>query len=47
MKESIIAKLILKDDKYACVFADKIILESQETDEWYAYSEDIVVLKEC
>lgn len=37
MKDSIIAKLTLKDDKYACAFADKIILESQETDEWYEY----------
>ena len=37
MKDSIIAKLTTKDDKYACAFADKIILESQETDEWYEY----------
>lgn len=31
MEEGIIAKLTLKDDKYACAFADKIILESQES----------------
>lgn len=31
MEEGIIAKLIFKDDKYACAFADKIILESRET----------------
>ncbi|MDD7771338.1 MAG: SufBD protein [Firmicutes bacterium] len=37
MKESIIARLTLKDDKYACAFADKIISESQDTDEWYEY----------
>ena len=37
MEEGIIAKLTLKDDKYACAFADKIILESQETDKWYEY----------
>ena len=33
----IITKLTTKDDKYACAIADKIISESQETDEWYAY----------
>lgn len=32
MKENIIAKLTVKDDKCACAFADKIISESQETD---------------
>ena len=37
MKESILAKLTRKDDKYACAFADKIISESQETDAWYEY----------
>ena len=37
MKDSIIAKLTSKDDKYACAFADKIILESKDTDEWYGY----------
>ena len=37
MKDSIIAKLTSKDDKYACAFADKIILESKDTDEWYEY----------
>lgn len=34
MKENIVAKLTAKDDKYACAIADKIISESQETDEW-------------
>ena len=37
MKESMITKLTLKDDKYACALADKIISESQETDAWYEY----------
>lgn len=37
MKENVIAKLTVKDDKCACAFADKIISESQETDEWYEY----------
>ena len=31
--QDIIAKLTAKDDKYACAMADKIISESQETDE--------------
>ena len=37
MKESILTKLTIKDDKCACAFADKIISESQNTDEWYEY----------
>ena len=44
MKESIIAKLTLKDDKYARALADKIISESRETDEWYAYFDDFASL---
>ena len=44
MKESIIAKLTLKDDKYACSLADKIISQSQETDEWYEYFADFASL---
>ena len=35
--QDIIAKLTIKDDKYACAIADKIISESQDTDEWYEY----------
>ena len=35
--QGIIAKLTVKDDKYACAIADKIISESQDTDEWYEY----------
>ena len=35
--QDIIAKLTVKDDKYACSIADRIISESQETDEWYGY----------
>ena len=37
MKENIIKNLTAKDDKFACAFADKVILESKETDEWYEY----------
>ena len=35
--QDIIAKLTAKDDKYACAIADKIISESQDSDEWYVY----------
>ena len=35
--QDIIAKLTAKDDKYACAIADRIISESQDTDEWYEY----------
>lgn len=44
MKEDIAAKLTAKDDKYACALADKIIAESQETDEWYEYFDDFASL---
>lgn len=36
MKNDIVSKLTGKDDKYACALADKIIAESQVSDEWYA-----------
>ena len=35
MREDIIAQLTVKDDKYACALADRIIAESEESDEWY------------
>lgn len=44
MKENIIAKLTALDDKYACALADKIIAESQKTDEWYEYFDDFASL---
>lgn len=44
MKEDIIAKLTAKDDKSACAFADKIISESLETDQWYDYFDDFASL---
>ena len=44
MKEGVIAKLTFKDDKYACALADKIISESQETDDWYEYFDDFASL---
>lgn len=44
MREDVIALLTSKNDKYACAVADKIILESQETDEWYEYFDDFASL---
>ena len=44
MKDEIAAMLTAKDDKYACALADKIISESQETDEWYEYFDDFASL---
>ena len=37
MHENLMANLTSKDDKYACAIADRIISESQDTDEWYGY----------
>ena len=42
--QDIIAKLTSKDDKYACAVAEKIISESQDTDEWYEYLDTFVSL---
>ena len=44
MKENVAAKLTAKDDRAACALADRIIAESQETDVWYAYFDDIAPL---
>ncbi len=44
MKENVIAALTVKDDKYACAYADKIIAESRETDVWYEYLDDFISL---
>lgn len=44
MRENIVAKLTSKDDQYACALTDKIIAESQETDEWYEYFDDFASL---
>lgn len=43
MKE-ILLKLTSKDDKYAYAIADKIISESQDSDEWYEYFDDFAAL---
>ena len=44
MKDNVVAGLTAKDDKRACVYADKIIAESRETDEWYEYFDDFASL---
>ncbi len=44
MRKDVLTNLTAKDDQYACAYADKIILESQETDEWYEYLDDFASL---
>ena len=44
MKENIIASLTAKDNKHACATAEKIISESQESDEWYEYFDEFAAL---
>ena len=44
MYENLIADLTSKDDKFACAIADKIISESQDTDEWYEYFDEFASL---
>ena len=41
MKLDIIEKLTSKDDISACEYAEKIILESQETNKWYKYFDEV------
>ena len=42
--QEIIAKLIVKDDKYTSAVAERIISESQDTDKWYEYYDDFASL---
>ena len=42
--QEIVAKLTAKDDQYACAVADKIISESQDTDDWYEYFDSFASL---
>ena len=44
LRENVAAKLTAKDDRAACAFADRMIAESQETDTWYAYFDDVAPL---
>ena len=42
--QELIAKLISKDDKYACAIADQIISESHDSDKWYEYFDSFASL---
>ena len=42
--EDLISKLTVKDNKYACALADKIISESKESDKWYENFDDFATL---
>lgn len=44
MKETMLAALTGKNDKYACELTEKIIKESRESEEWYDYFQDFVPL---
>lgn len=44
MKETMLAALTGKSDKYACELTGKIIQESRESEEWYDYFQDFVPL---
>lgn len=44
MKETTLAALTGKNDKYACELTEKIIKESRESEEWYDYFQDFVPL---
>lgn len=37
MDEALLRGLTAKDDKYACAVAERILAESRQTDQWYAY----------
>ena len=44
MRESVTEKLTSKNDAFSCAYAEKIIAESLETDEWYAYLDEFASL---
>lgn len=44
MRENVIENLTLKNDRFSCAYAEKIISESRETDEWYEYFDDFASL---
>lgn len=46
MRESVTEKLTSKNDAFSCAYAQKIIAESLETDEWYAYLDEFASLLE-
>lgn len=44
MKETMLAALTGKNDKYACELTEKIIQESRESEEWFDYIETFAAL---
>lgn len=44
MNQDIITKLTLKDDKRSCAYADQVVSESMESDEWYEYFDEFATL---
>lgn len=44
MRETIIAQLTSKDDASACAFADQIISESRQSNQWVGYLDDFAAL---
>ena len=44
MKEHILAELTSKNDRYAWALTEKIVAESQETDQWYECFDDFAAL---
>lgn len=37
MEENVIENLTSKNDRFSCAYAEKVLSESRETDEWYQY----------
>lgn len=46
MKTEVLAMLTSKDDKSACAYAEKIVSESRETNQWYGCFEEFASLLE-
>lgn len=44
MRENVIENLTSKNDTFSCAYAEKILAESQETDQWYDYFADFASL---
>ena len=42
----VISRLTAKDDKAACAYAEEIVSESRETDEWYGLFDEFAALLE-
>ena len=46
MNDNIIVNLTSKDNKYSCAYADRIVVESRESDKWYEYFDAFASLLE-